>query len=111
MKFKTDGRIEIKRQCFFITTIGLDVNGSLSMVKSPDGGFQVFQFSNTFNTTGKYRFKLGSNNILEMTTTEIKATRVIECDAGIKTNTINTNTNTDLAIQRNSVEFKIRYST
>ena len=111
MKFKTDGRIEIKRQCFFITTIGLDVNGSLSMVKSPDGGFQVFQFSNTFNTTGKYRFKLGSNNILEMTTTEIKATRVIECDAGIKTNTINTNTNTVLAIQRNSVEFKIRYST
>ena len=56
MQFKTDGRIHIPRQCFFYTTVGLDNAGSLSMVKRPEGAIQIFEFSNTFNSNGKYRF-------------------------------------------------------
>ena len=73
---------------FSTATVGLDNAGSLSMVKRPESSFQIFEFSNTFTTLGKYRFKLGSNNILEMTTSLIQATRILQCDAGIKTNTI-----------------------
>ena len=105
IQFKTDGRIHIPRQCFFYSTVGLDNAGSLSMVKRPESSFQIFEFSNTFNTLGKYRFKLGSTNILEMTTSLIQATRNLQCDAGIKTNTINTATDANLAIQRNNVEY------
>ena len=108
IQFKTDGRIHVNRQCFFLTTVGLDNAGSLSMVKRPESGSQIFEFSNTFSTLGKYRFKLGSNNILEMTTSLIQATRNLQCDAGIKTNTINTATNADLVIQRNGTAiFKV----
>ena len=101
MQFKTDGRIHIPRQCFFLSTVGLDNAGSLSMVKRPESSFQIFEFSNTFNTLGKYRFKLGSNNILKMTTSLIQATRNLQCDAGIKTNTINSNGDNNLSLQRN----------
>ena len=40
-----------------------------------------------------------------MTTSLIQATRNLQCDAGIKTNTINTATNANMAIQRNNIEF------
>ena len=105
MQFKTDGRIHIPRQCFFASIIGLDNTGSLSMVKRPESSIQIFEFSNTFGSNGKYRFKLASNNILEMSSTLIQATRNLQCDAGIKTNTINTATDTDLVFQRNGTEF------
>ena len=105
MQFKTDGRIHIPRQCFFASIVGLDNTGSLSMVKRPESSIQIFEFSNTFGTNGKYRFKLASNNILEMSSTLIQATRNLQCDAGIKTNTINTATDTDLSFQRNGTEF------
>ena len=101
IQFKTDGRIHIPRQCFFASIIGLDNAGSLSMVKRPESSIQVFEFSNTFGSNGKYRFKLASNNILEMTTSLIQATRNLQCDAGIKTNTINSNGDNNLVVQRN----------
>ena len=101
IQFKTDGRIHIPRQCCFASIIGLDNAGSLSMVKRPESSIQVFEFSNTFGSNGKYRFKLASNNILEMTTSLIQATRNLQCDAGIKTNTINSNGDNNLVVQRN----------
>ena len=95
----------ISRYCLFSSVVGLDINGSLSMVRAVEGDFKIFKFSNTFNTLGKYRFKLGSDIMLDISKTLIQATRILQCDAVIKTNTINTATDTDLAIQRNSVEF------
>ena len=104
IQFKTDGRIHIPRQCFFASIIGLDNAGSLSMVKRPESSIQVFEFSNTFGSNGKYRFKLASNNIFEMSSTLIQATRILQCDAGIKTNTINSNGG-DLVFEREGTEF------
>ena len=74
------------------------------MVKRPESSIQVFEFSNTFGSNGKYRFKLASNNILEMSSTLIQATRILQCDAGIKTNTINSNGG-DLVFEREGTEF------
>ena len=104
IQFKTDGRIHIPRQCFFASIIGLDNAGSLSMVKRPESSIQVFEFSNTFGSNGKYRFKLASNNSFEMSSTLIQATRILQCDAGIKTNTINSNGG-DLVFEREGTEF------
>ena len=102
IQFKTDGKMYVSRYCLFSSVVGLDINGSLSMVRAVEGDFKIFQFSNTFNTLGMYRFKLGSDVMLDISKTLIQSTRILQCDAGIKTNTINTNGDNNLLLQRNS---------
>ena len=104
MEFKTDGKMEIKRFCAFTSSVAFDVSGSLSIVKRPLDGFQILDFTNTYGV-GKHRFVIASNTIFEMTTTEIKATRSLECDAGIKTNTITTDGDNNLLFQRNGSSY------
>ena len=104
IRLKTNGNMEIKRLCSFISTLALDVSGALSIFRNPAGGIETIDIKNNYGT-GRHRFIIANNTILEMTTNLIKATRILECDAGIKTNTINTATDTVLAIQRNSVEY------
>ena len=104
IRLKTNGNMEIKRLCSFISTLALDASGALSIFRNPAGGIETIDIKNNFGT-GRHRFIIANNTILEMTTSLIKATRILQCDAGIKTNTINTITDTDLAIQRNNIEY------
>ena len=104
IRLKTNGNMEIKRLCSFISTLALDASGALSIFRNPAGGIETIDIKNNYGT-GRHRFIIANNTILEMTTSLIQATRILQCDAGIKTNTINTATDTDLAIQRNSVEY------
>ena len=104
IRLKTNGNMEIKRLCSFISTLALDASGALSIFRNPAGGIETIDIKNNYGT-GRHCFVIANNTILEMTTSLIQATRILQCDAGIKTNTINTATDTDLAIQRNSVEY------
>ena len=104
IRLKTNGNMEIKRLCSFISTLALDASGALSIFRNPAGGIETIDIKNNFGT-GRHRFIIANNTILEMTTSLIQATRILQCDAGIRTNTINTATDTDLAIQRNNVEY------
>ena len=104
IRLKTNGNMEIKRLCSFISTLALDASGALSIFRNPAGGIETIDIKNNYGN-GRHRFIIANNTILEMTTSLIQATRILQCDAGVKTNTINTATDTDLAIQRNNVEY------
>ena len=104
IRLKTNGNMEIKRLCSFISTLALDTSGALSIFRNPAGGIETIDIKNDYGT-GRHRFIIANNTTLEMTTSLIQATRILQCDAGVKTNTINTATDTDLAFQRNNVEY------
>ena len=100
IRLKTNGNMEIKRLCSFISTLALDASGALSIFRNPAGGIERIDIKNNFGT-GRHRFIIANNTILEMTTSLIQATRILQCDAGVKTNTINSNGDVNLLLQRN----------
>ena len=104
IQLKTNGNMEIKRLCSFISTLALDASGALSIFRNPAGGIETIDIKNNYGT-GRHRFIIANNTILEMTTSLIQATRILQCDAGIKTNTINTNGDNNLSFQRNGVSY------
>ena len=69
--------MEIKRLCSFISTLALDASGALSIFRNPAGGIETRDIKNKF-LTGRHRFIIANNTILEMTTSLIKATRSLE---------------------------------
>ena len=110
IRLKTNGTMEIKRLCSFISTLALDASGVLSIFRNPAGGIETIDRKNNYGT-GRHRFIIANNTILEMTTSLIQATRILQCDAGIRTNTLSSYNNTDLSIQRNGVEYiKLAFS-
>ena len=104
IRLKTNGNIEIKRLCSFISTLALDASGALSIFRNPAGGIETIDIKNNYGT-GRHRFIIANNTTLEMTTSLIQATRILQCDAGSKTNTINTNGDNNLSFQRNGVSY------
>ena len=104
IRLKTNGNMEIKRLCSFISTLALDASGALSIFRNPAGGIETIDIKNNFGT-GRHRFVIANNTILEMTTSLIKATRILQCDAGIKSNTINTDGDVNLSLQRNGSDY------
>ena len=104
IRLKTNGNMEIKRLCSFISTLALDASGALSIFRNPAGGIETIDIKNNYGT-GRHRFVIANNTILEMTTSLIQATRILQCDAGIKTNIINTNGDNNLSFQRNGVSY------
>ena len=96
--------MEIKRLCSFISTLALDASGALSIFRNPAGGIETIDIKNNYGT-GRHRFVIANNTILEMTTSLIKATRILQCDAGIKSNTINTDGDVNLSLQRNGSDY------
>ena len=104
IRLKTNGNMEIKRLCSFISTLALDASGALSIFRNPAGGIETIDIQNNYGT-GRHRFIIANNTILEMTTSLIQSTRILQCDAGIKTNTINTNGDNNLSFQWNGVSY------
>ena len=104
IRLKTNGNMEIKRLCSFISTLALDASGALSIFRNPAGGIETIDIKNNYGT-GRHRFVIANNTILEMTTSLIKATRILQCDAGIKSNTINTDGDVNLSLQRNGSDY------
>ena len=109
IRLKTNGNMEIKRLCSFISTLALDASGALSIFRNPSGGIERIDIKNNYGT-GRHRFIIANNTILEMTTSLIQATRILQCDAGIKTNTINSIGDNDLVFQQNGGEY-MRFDT
>ena len=96
--------MEIKRLCSFISTLALDASGALSIFRNPANSLETIDIKNNYGN-GRHRFIIANNTIFEMTTSLIKATRILECDAGIKTNTINTDGDVNLSLQRNGSDY------
>ena len=106
IRLKTNGNMEIKRLCSFISILALDASGALSIFRNPAGGIETIDIKNNFGT-GRHRFVIANNTILEITTSLIKATRILQCDAGIKFNTINTDGDVNWSFQRNGSDYII----
>ena len=104
IRLKTNGNMEIKRLCSFISTLALDASGALSIFRNPANSLETIDIKNNYGN-GRHRFIIANNTIFEMTTSLIKATRILECDAGIKTNTINTDGDVNLSLQRNGSDY------